>query len=293
MSDMPKVSVIVPVCNAERYLRQCLDSIIWQSLDDIEVVCVDNGSTDGSIDILKHYEQKDCRVRILYGGFGKGAGAARNIGLAAAKGEWLHFVDADDFLELDAERLLVAYAETSGADIVVYGADEYDDPTGIRTPLPLDLSVAAGDDKFLRAYSTCPWNKLFRRSFIIDSKILFQEIPRSNDIAFTVEALCRAPKVVTLNSSLYRYRIHGQGGLQQTKFETPFAWQEALEEACKRLKSAGIYERYSVALGILSRDVRYSNVGSLPLRVFVSIYRRGLASFLKHALGVVIKRLKR
>ena len=92
-----KVSVIIPVYNVEKYLRECIDSILNQTLHELELICVDDGSTDGSLEILQAYEKKDNRVTVLTQ-HNQGAGAARNKGLQIAKGEYLSFLDADDFL---------------------------------------------------------------------------------------------------------------------------------------------------------------------------------------------------
>ena len=91
-----KVSVIIPVYNVEKYLRECIDSILNQTLRDLELICVDDGSTDGSLEILHEYEKADSRVKVLTQ-HNMGAGAARNKGLAIATGEYLSFLDSDDF----------------------------------------------------------------------------------------------------------------------------------------------------------------------------------------------------
>ena len=100
MMDRPKVSVIVPVYNAQSHLRQCLDSIMGQTLREIEILCVDDGSTDGSAQILEEYKGCDPRLHVIMQE-NIGAGAARNRGLAEASGEYLSFLDADDFFEPD------------------------------------------------------------------------------------------------------------------------------------------------------------------------------------------------
>ena len=290
---MPQVSVIIPVRNAARHLRECLDSVLSQTLRDIEVICADDGSEDASLAILEEYAAADPRITVLRCEGGRGAGAARNAGLSAATGRWLHFVDADDMVLEDAEKALVDLAEGNGADIVVFNAEEFDDATGLVTPLPLDLSVPPQGDGFLKAYATCPWNKLFRRSFIVGRNIRFQEIPRSNDLAFTVEALCRASEISVLDRVLYRYRIHGGGGLQATKTETPNAWRDALDEAQRRLSAAGVLDRFREAFGILAKDVRLANESGMPARVLASIRRRGMRSFLKHVAGAIAMRFRK
>ena len=99
MNKETKVSVIIPVYNAEKYLRQCLDSVVNQTLRDIEIICVDDGSTDGSIEILREYEQKDSRVKVLCQK-NQYAGVARNNGLSHASGEYVFFMDSDDYCNL-------------------------------------------------------------------------------------------------------------------------------------------------------------------------------------------------
>ena len=267
--------------------------MLSQSLRDMEVICVENGSTDASPIVLKEYADEDPRVKVLDGDVCRGAGAARNVGLFAATGKWIHFVDADDVVLEDAEKTLVDFAERNDADVVVFGAEEYDDASGMTTPLPLDLAVPPQSDGFLKAYSTCPWNKLFRRSFVVDQNVRFQEIPRSNDLAFTVEALCRAAKIAVFDRVSYRYRIHGGGGLQATKSETPYAWREALEEARRRLSAAGELDRHLAAFNLLSEDVRLANESGMLGRVLASIRRRGVCSFFKHAVGFVAMRFRK
>ena len=99
---MPKVSVIIPVYNVEKYLRECLDSVVNQTLKDIQIILIDDGSTDSSLGICKEYAQKDNRIKIIEQK-NQGAGAARNRGMSEAKGDYLYFLDSDDFLELNPE----------------------------------------------------------------------------------------------------------------------------------------------------------------------------------------------
>ena len=121
-----KVSVIVPVYNAEKYLPQCLESILSQTLKKIEIICVDDGSTDGSSRILEQYAANDCRiqhVRIE----NHGAGYARNIGLLRAAGEYLFFLDSDDYIAQTTLEDAYSYAQSIAADVVAFGASYVDD----------------------------------------------------------------------------------------------------------------------------------------------------------------------
>ena len=111
---MPKISIIIPVYNVEKYLRECLDSCINQTLEDIEIICVDDASPDNSIKILEEYQQKDSRIKILRHEKNRNLGAARNTGLANATGEYIWFVDSDD------------YIDTKACEILYYAIKEYD-----------------------------------------------------------------------------------------------------------------------------------------------------------------------
>ena len=118
MSEI-KVSVILPVYNVEKYIRQCLDSIVNQTLKDIQIICVDDGSTDSSPEIIEEYARKDSRVIAIHQENG-GAGAARNNGLRHAAGKYLSFLDSDDFFELNMLEEAYNCAEQYGADFVVF-----------------------------------------------------------------------------------------------------------------------------------------------------------------------------
>ena len=103
---MAKISVIIPVYNTEKYLRRCLDSVCNQTLSDIEIICINDCSTDNSLEILREYSAKDERVKVIDFKKNKGAAVARNIGIDEAQGECLGFVDSDDFVDLDFSEKL-------------------------------------------------------------------------------------------------------------------------------------------------------------------------------------------
>ena len=117
MESRITVSVIIPVYNSEKYLRQCLDSICAQTLREIEIICIDDGSTDGSADILEDYRKKDSRVTVIRQN-NAGAGAARNKGLDISRGRYLSFLDADDFFEMSMLEEAVRCAEENDSDYV-------------------------------------------------------------------------------------------------------------------------------------------------------------------------------
>ena len=134
MSITPKVSVIIPVYNTAEFLRQCLDSIVNQTLQDIEIICVDDGSTDASLDILHEYASNDSRITILTQQ-NKGAGVARNTGMQIAHGEYLAFFDSDDFFDLRLFEKVTRKADATNADIVLFGAKHYNNQTHEFSPM--------------------------------------------------------------------------------------------------------------------------------------------------------------
>ena len=264
---MPQVSVIIPVFGSTTHLAACRNALDAQSFSDFEVIeCAP--SADGP----------------------QNAGAARNAGLAKASGDWTAFVDADDLPMPDMLGAAVAAGDAVKADVVVFDAVEFDDRTGLETPLPIRIGAGLGDDVRFTSFGNCVWNKLFRTSYLCERGIRFQEIARSNDMAFCIEALARTDRIVVLPRVLYRYRING-GGLQSTKDLTPDCWREALAETRRRIVQADLLPRFSVAMERLERQVAGDNIpgGSLsPRRILHSIRRRGLWNFMKHTMGRIM-----
>ena len=214
----PKVSVIIPVYNSEKYLTECLDSALNQTFKDIEIICIDDGSEDTSSMILKDYSQKDLRVK-YYNQNHKGGGAARNLALDVAQGEYLAFLDSDDFYNIDYIEKMYSKAINTNSDIVVCGACSYDNNEGVYSKMPCALVEENLPNKDVFNYHDMPkfiftsfhnwnWNKLFRKKFIDDNNIRFQEIYRTNDLLFTCKALVLADRITTIKKFLVNYRVN-------------------------------------------------------------------------------------
>ena len=215
----PLVSVIVPVYNSEKYLRQCLDSIVNQTLKDIEIICVDDGSTDGSAAILNEYAIRDKRIKVLYRQ-NLSAGQARNTGMDVATGEYLSFLDSDDFFEPDMLEKLYLAAKSKNADMSMCNARKYDDTR--HRFLPLEAfpaktpDVITATDKNINFYDfiiPAAWNKLFRRTFVTDYNLRFQDIKFCNDIGFSFCAAAAAQKIAIVREALINYRFRHAGTL--------------------------------------------------------------------------------
>lgn len=252
---MTDVSVIIPVYNSGEYLRPCLDSILGQTLRSIEVLCVDAGSSDGSSEILKEYAQKDPRVTAFTDLGRLDAGAARNVGLAAAKGEFLSFLDSDDLFAPEMLEQTCRKAREDGSDIVIFQAQQLDMRTGKAERMPFSLQIEKCPlispfspekmrNHIFNSFENWTWNKLFRKEMIDRYGIVFQSVDRTNDMAFTCQALVMAEKISIFPRVFATYRVGTGTSLQQTNHRSPTCFWEAYKETRRRLEAAGVYQTY-------------------------------------------------
>lgn len=216
-----RVSVVVPVYNVAPYLRQCLDSLVGQTLREIEIICVDDGSTDGSGAILDEYAEKDPRVKAIHQP-NAGAGAARNAGLARATGEYLFFCDPDDWCAPDLLAQMADCARSVSADVVLAGYTKVDAASGrvIGTHPPHRRwpqdSVFSGHDVRNRVFNLARhtvWDKLFRREFVLANGIRFQPVRHYNDMLFCDLSLGLARRMTVLPVTGYMHVLSRPGGI--------------------------------------------------------------------------------
>ena len=248
----PKVSVVVPVYNVENYLPRCLDSLLAQTLKGIEIICVDDGSTDNSAAILNEYAKKDSRITVVRQS-NAGAGAARNAGLDRAAGEYLFFFDPDDSCEREMLETMYRKARRTKADVVVAGKKIVDAETGelIRDkPLPRRLAwlhrksfppTEIADILFSFAKAV-PWDKLFRRAFVEANGLRFMALPRSNDVYFVNMALALAKRIALVRKGYYLYSHRRGGSLTFSKDRWPTATVEAYVEIERSLRARGMWD---------------------------------------------------
>lgn len=243
---MTAVSVVVPARNARAQVEACLTSLLTQSLRDLEVIVVDDASTDGSDQIVEAMAAQDPRLRSVRRERSGGAGAARNVGLAMARGEHVAFVDADDECEPEyAERLRVA-AVAERADVVVCGYSHLT-PHGVRATHAWGARIAARPSPWpprarsarLAFTNPAPWNKLFRRAFLEAHALRFQETRSANDLAFTFSALALAGKVARVPEPLVRYRAASTGGISMSRGKDPDDLATALHRLDETITAHG------------------------------------------------------
>lgn len=208
------ISVIVPVYNVEKYLKRCLDSIINQSLKDIEIICVNDGSTDGSAEILDQYKNLDNRV-IIANQENKGLSAARNTGMKIAQGEYISFVDSDDWIDNDFLEKLYSAAKKYDADAACASIERSYASGRKFKKLDLQeekiLSGAAEKYRALEIPRKCyVWNKIYKKSELDRQQLFFQEGMAFEDIYFTIRFLYFSNKIVTVPGTKYYYWVNRQ-----------------------------------------------------------------------------------
>jgi len=216
---MPKVSVIVPVYNVESYLNECLDSILNQTLRDIEIICVNDGSTDSSLRVLEEYRRKDARVKVISQWNG-GLSCARNTGLRAARGEYVYFIDSDDYIETNALEYLYQEARKDQLDILFFDGESFFEPPELKKEFPGDdccyrpcefYGVLSGVEMYEKmrekgVFRPMVWLQLLRRQYLLDEKLTFREGILHEDILFTTCGTLQAKRVGHRNIALYHYR---------------------------------------------------------------------------------------
>ncbi len=210
--NIPIISIIIPVYNAEKYLRRCIESILTQSLTDFELILINDGSIDKSAEICDEYAKKDNRIIVVHRCNG-GASAARNDGLRIAKGKYIGFVDADDYIDKDMYMLMLSATESENADIVVsdyFSIDKFDniEPRQAVSFLNNDclLSHETITPYILLKITECIWNCLYRSEIIQKNKIFFDTNLKVNeDWIFNIYAFGAADRVKYIKKSLYYY----------------------------------------------------------------------------------------
>lgn len=248
----PKISVIIPVYNTEKYLKQCLDSVINQTLKEIEIICVDDGSTDKSLKILEEYKEKDKRI-IIIKQQNQYAGVARNNGLKTAKGKYLSFLDSDDFFELTMLEEMYNKAEEDQSDVVVCGWYNYNNKTkhlcikskfsptiSKQSPFnPKSLSTSLFDICFPN-----PWTKMFKRSLFVENDLSFKEYKSCNDLTCIYTALALSEKISFINKPFVYYRNNQTSNLTANRSKNIKFFLYSINELEKNLLHFNKFETF-------------------------------------------------
>ena len=218
---MIKISVIIPVYNVEQYLGHCLDSVINQTYKNLEIICVNDASTDRSPLILEEYSKKNSRIVIVNNAKNSRLGPTRNHGMEIATGDYVHFLDSDDWLEPDAyEKLVNTIEKISDIDVIHFFWNDVSDKTRKI------VSYACEDDKFLsktinlyndsnllKIWDRRVWNKLYSNNFLKKNNLKFNDYPCHEDTEFSLLVILKAQKIYFLNEVLLNYRVENNKSL--------------------------------------------------------------------------------
>lgn len=249
---MSKISIIVPVYNVERYISQCIESLLSQTIEDIEIILIDDGSPDSSGSICDEYANRDSRIKVIHQR-NQGVSVARNTGISVARGSWITFVDGDDWVEKNMCELALNQAEKYKADITIwsyfknYATEEKElelipggDSIFIDDKDMLELKAIYPyyDEKILKntVSAGVVWCKLYKKDFILDKNLRFKEgLTRAQDTVFSLNAFEEASKIVYFNKSLYHYRITNTSICSGTKYikDTLTPFNSLLDEFSK------------------------------------------------------------
>ena len=282
---MPEISVIIPVYNVEKYLPECLDSCINQTLNDIEIICINDKSTDNCDSILSDYAGKDKRIRVINHKTNLGLAVARNTGIINATGKYLLFLDSDDMLTSTACEELYNRAEETNADIVFadfYTFYNYLEPeweaSAIVRPFFLEMfsvfnDVFSLDDiyniqdkkflyKFLydNIYTTCVWGKLYRTSIFKVNNILAPNLRCAEDFCVLKEFIHNSKRFTTLAKVVMLYRKH-KGGFTSRRVSYVFDLFKSYEPAIRMFERTGYLE------------AQYTNIHRFYLDLFQGHYK--------------------
>ena len=253
----------MPVFNEEKYLPQTLDSLRAQTMRDYELICVDDGSTDHSLEILQSYSAKDNRIRIVHQDR-KGAGTARNLGFQTAIGKYTIFLDSDDLFAPELLERSYSRAEETGADITafqfcrLYEDGHRENRTGVHLEWlskdTREFNYCQCPDRIMSVVNPTPWNKLYRSQFIRERNLRFEEISSTNDITFAAVSVAMAEKVACLDEHLVFYRVGHSGTITSSKPTKLHNVKTAVVSAVEQVQALPYYQSIIKAVRFFAVD---------------------------------------
>lgn len=253
------ISVIIPIYNVENYLKQCLDSILNQTFQDFEIICIDDGSKDSSLKILHEYVKKDKRIRVIEQQ-NCGAGIARNNGITLAKGEYIQFLDADDYFEPNLLETLYNIIKTQDSDIAVCSYRKVDNNGNItesrnpnspinldKTPILTPFNYKDFKEDIFSLLTPIPWNKLYRKSLLIEHNIKFPNLRICEDVAFVHSCIAIADKIIVTDSELINYRFARPQSMASYRTKYTIDIVHSCLELKKFLQKNNLFDQLKVA----------------------------------------------
>lgn len=282
-------SIIIPIFNSEPYLKSCLNSIEKQSFSDYEIICVDDGSTDTSLEIVKKFNKRNNKIKIKSIKH-KNAGVARNKGITEANGDYLIFLDADDYWPTNTlETIFKEIQENNNPDILIFKAKEKNELNNTirknkkslieeNCPKKKVFTPKEIKGKLFNTFNYWLWNKTFKTSFIKNNKITFQDINRSNDVMFVSQSLVKAKTICIIKKYLIIHRIGHGTNMQSNNADEPITFWFAFLETKSKLKETlekeySIYEKsYLNSVLKALKDYLYSVAYNTEIYEYVKSY---------------------
>lgn len=250
-----KVSIIIPVHNVEKYIRQTLDSVVNQTFKDIEIIIVDNKSTDKTIEIVEEYAKNDNRFTIYKNSKNLKQGIARNFAVKMARTEYIFFIDGDDYMELNAIEKLYEKITQTDSDIVMFTWNQFDDRTGKidknhvyaklkQIPTEFDNKTFNWRDiKYSVFWQTSvPWDKMYKRKFLIEKDVKFPGDIFFEDNVFVYDALFKADKISVLRENLMFYRCNRKNAVTNSRNHIFFDYLKIFNLIGDNLKNVGLWD---------------------------------------------------
>lgn len=278
------VSVVVPVYNSEEYLAECLDSVIRQTYENLEIILVDDGSSDGSAKICDDYAALDSRVKVIHRiKDSTGPGEARNIGAEAAVGEYLLFVDNDDWIDEKLVERTLEVAERNSADIVLFHFARVEEGKTVSTSstsvkLPDNEVISAESDPEIIVCSCSPVDKLYRKCFWDENGFAFTVDRYFEDLGTIPKIMALTDRFVHIPDILYYYRIRPKSIMHDADFEKKYVDRTFVtDDVIDFFEKKGIYRKYYTELEYLTlknaffypaREVVYTDPKSKYLPMF-------------------------
>ena len=248
------ISIIIPVYNVEKYLSDCLNGLINQTYNNLEIICVNDGSKDNSLNILNEFAQKDCRIKII-NQENKGAGNARNTGLEIATGKYLYFLDSDDYIDKTLIEKAHNRISKFNAEICIFKNNEFENESkkikknkSIKNNFKNIFNKNSYKSNFFSLFNIPAFTKLYKAEFIQKNNIKFQEIRTCNDVFFNFITLSLAERITFLNETLVTYRTNQKSNISSHRSKyienVKIAFDLLKEELEKRQLYENLKETY-------------------------------------------------
>lgn len=253
---MVEISIIMPLYNASRYLEEALQSVLKQTFSEFELICINDASTDNTLDILYSFAKADNRIRILINDERMGAAYSRNRGITEARGSYIIFLDGDDIFDEDLLKLSYLEMERTDADIVMYEVkivpteQIYEKRFVERSQYFLEryckntFSPCQCDPLEFLSWNHATWSKIYRKSFICSNKIEFQSLPCSNDVYFGYMAFMLADRMIMLSDR--RVMVYVRDHAETTRISNdrdPMCGYLAMKKLAEELEERGMFEK--------------------------------------------------